>query len=246
MTHIINVQNLTVAYREVPALWDVSFSIQKGSMTAIVGTNGAGKSTLMKTMLNLIQPVRGEITIMGESYDRIKEKYKKIAYVPQREAVDWNFPINCLDVVLMGRYGHIGLLKRPGKKDRDLAMEALKRFGMEYYHDRQIDELSGGQKQRVFLARAYVQDADLLFLDEPFGGVDAKTEQMTLELLQEEKKRGRTILVVTHDLHSLKKYFDMVLLLKTKLIASGQPDEVMTPENLTEAYGGMMHMDLRG
>lgn len=239
---IICVRDLTVAYREIPALWDINFSIPKGKMVAIVGTNGAGKSTLMKTLLHLVKPIRGDIQILGESYDKIKQRYRKIAYVPQRESVDWNFPINCLDVVLMGRYGHIGLMRRPSKEDRNLAMKALERFGMEYYHDRQINELSGGQKQRVFLARAYVQDAEILFLDEPFGGVDAKTEKMTLELLKEEKEKGRTILVVTHDLQSLQEYFDLVILLKTKLVAYGTPKEVMTRKNLTEAYGGIMHM----
>lgn len=167
---IIQVNNLTVVFRDIPALWDVSFELPKGKMTAIVGPNGAGKSTLLRAILGLLKIRTGEIVIAGQSYLKVKNKHELIAYVPQRETVDWDFPINVLDVVMMGRYAHLGWFKRPNQETRQLAMEALKRFEMDGYADRQIGELSGGQKQRVFLARAYVQNAEIYFLDEPFGG----------------------------------------------------------------------------
>ena len=239
---VITVKNLSVVFRDIPALWEVSFDVPRGKLLAIVGPNGAGKSTLLKAILGLVTIKSGNIQIDGEEHTKLKEKYKHFAYVPQRESIDWNFPTSCLDVVTMGRYGHVGWFRRPGQNEKDLAMKALEKFGMEKYANKQIGELSGGQQQRIFLARAYVQDADIYFLDEPFGGIDAKTERLTLDLLQNLRNEGKTIVVVTHDLQSLKEYFDCVLLINTQCVAYGSPEEVLSNNNLKAAYGGTMHM----
>ncbi len=233
LDYIIKVEDMTVAYSVKPVLWDVDLNIPKGILMAIVGPNGAGKSTLIKAMLDLIKPVSGDVLFNGETY---KEHREHIGYVPQSESVDWDFPANVLDVVLMGRYGKLGWFKRPGKKDRELALDALKKVAMEEFADRQISQLSGGQQQRIFLARALVQDADIYFMDEPFKGVDAKTEGAIVELLKELKNRGKTLIVVHHDLQTVEEYFDWVVLLNKQIIKSGPVEEVFTDENINRTY----------
>ncbi|NMA82863.1 MAG: metal ABC transporter ATP-binding protein [Epulopiscium sp.] len=231
--YIIQVEDMTVAYQVKPVLWDIDLDIPKSVLMAIVGPNGAGKSTLIKAMLNLIKPISGSVWFNGKTYE---EERKNIAYVPQSGSVDWDFPADVLDVVLMGRYGLLGWVKRPKAKDKEKAMEALKKVGMLEFADRQISQLSGGQKQRVFLARALVQEADIYFMDEPFQGVDAKTERAIIALLQELRAQGKTLIVVHHDLQTVPEYFDYVTLLNTEIIASGPVSEVFTEENLNKAY----------
>lgn len=233
LDYIIKVEDMTVAYTAKPVLWDVDLDIPRAILMAIVGPNGAGKSTLIKAMLDLIKPVSGSVLFNGKSY---KENRKYIGYVPQSESVDWDFPANVLDVVLMGRYGELGWFKRPGKKDKELAINALERVGMEGLSNRQISQLSGGQKQRIFLARALVQDADIYFMDEPFKGVDAKTEVAIVKLLKELRDRGKTLIVVHHDLQTVKEYFDWVVLLNRQIIKAGPVEEVFTDENLNKTY----------
>ncbi|WEK82097.1 MAG: ABC-type Mn/Zn transport system, ATPase component [Candidatus Phytoplasma pruni] len=229
----ITIKDLTVAYHLKPVLWDIDLDIFPGSIMAIIGPNGAGKSTLLKAILNLIPKVSGEILFNNQKYQKI---YKKIAYVPQRNTVDWNFPINIFEVVLMGRYGSLGWFKRPKKKDKQIALEALKKVEMLNLKDRQISELSGGQQQRVFLARALAQQGDFYLMDEPFQGVDSKTEKAIMLVLKELKNQGKTVLVVHHDLNTVPHYFDYVTLLNVKKINSGPVKEVFTPENLKKTY----------
>ncbi|WP_020156834.1 metal ABC transporter ATP-binding protein [Caldibacillus debilis] len=231
------VRNLTVAYHRKPVLQEVSFSVPEGKLIGIIGPNGAGKSTLLKAILRLVPAASGEVLIYGKLY---KAQRKLIGYVPQRGSVDWDFPTNALDVVLMGRYGHIGWIKRPGKEDVKLALSCLEKVGMENYAHRQINQLSGGQQQRVFLARALAQDATIYFMDEPFAGVDAATEKAIISLLNELKAQGKTVLVVHHDLHTVQEYFDWVLLLNMRVIGHGPTDEVFTVENLQKTYGGRL------
>ncbi|MBY6273939.1 MAG: manganese ABC transporter ATP-binding protein [Caldibacillus debilis] len=231
------VRNLTVAYHRKPVLQEVSFSVPEGKLIGIIGPNGAGKSTLLKAILRLVPAASGEVLIYGKPY---KAQRKLIGYVPQRGSVDWDFPTNALDVVLMGRYGHIGWIKRPGKEDVKLALSCLEKLGMENYAHRQINQLSGGQQQRVFLARALAQDATIYFMDEPFAGVDAATEKAIISLLNELKAQGKTVLVVHHDLHTVQEYFDWVLLLNMRVIGHGPTDEVFTVENLQKTYGGRL------
>lgn len=233
LDYIIKVEDMTVAYAAKPVLWDVDLNVPKAKLMAIVGPNGAGKSTLIKAMLDLVKPISGSVLFNGESY---KEHRTHIGYVPQSGSVDWDFPANVLDVVLMGRYGELGWFKRPGKKDKELALSALEKVGMEKFLDRQISQLSGGQQQRIFLARALVQDADIYFMDEPFKGVDAKTEIAIVELLKELRNRGKTLIVVHHDIQTVKEYFDWVVLLNRQIIAVGPVEEVFTDENLNKTY----------
>lgn len=230
---VVKVEDMTVAYNEKPVLWDIDLNIPKGVLMAIVGPNGAGKSTLIKSMLGLVTPVSGYVLFNGKKYD---EQRKYIGYVPQRGSVDWDFPTTVLDVVLMGRYGHIGWFKRTRKDDRQLALEALEKVDMAAFAKRQISQLSGGQQQRVFLARALVQDADIYFMDEPFQGVDAKTEKAVIAILKELRQRGKTVIVVHHDLQTVAEYFDWVTLLNTQLIASGPVETAFTDDNLRLAY----------
>ncbi len=231
----LEVSDLTVAYNEKPVLWDIDSSVDEGVLMAIVGPNGAGKSTFIKAVLGLVKPAAGSIKIFGKPYADVR---KTVGYVPQRGSVDWDFPTNALDVVTMGRYGHLGWFKRPGKAEKDLAMNALEKLGMADYAERQISRLSGGQQQRVFLARALVQEADLYLMDEPFVGVDAMTERTIINILQELRSQGRTLIVVHHDLQTLKEYFDWAMLLNVRRIALGPVGEVITEENLKRAYGG--------
>lgn len=223
----VNISGLTVAYNRNPVLWDVNLEIPCGCLAAVVGPNGAGKSTMLKAVLGLIKPVSGTIEFPGNV---------KIGYVPQSESVDWDFPTTVLDTVLMGRYAHIGWLRRPGKTDRALAMETLQKVGMAQYHNRQISQLSGGQQQRVFLARALVQQADIYFMDEPFKGVDAQTEKAIVTLLQELRDDGKTVVVVHHDLQTVPQYFDWVTLVNRCVIASGPVSQVFHEKNLRETY----------
>ena len=216
-----------------PVVWDVDLDIKKGKLTAIMGPNGAGKSTLLKAMLNLIPTSSGKISFFGKTY---KEFRKDISYVPQSESVDWDFPTDVLDVVLMGTYGKLGWIKRPGKREKELSLESLKKLGMEDYVERQISDLSGGQQQRVFLARALVQDSEIYFLDEPLKGVDAKTEKEIMKILKELRDNGKTIIIVHHDLRTVEEYFDEVVLLNKFVITSGSVKDVFTEENINKAY----------
>ena len=231
---IIEVHDLTVAYDAKPVLWDIDLEIPKGKLMAVVGPNGAGKTTLIKSMLGLIKPVSGAV-----HFKMLPDKkfHNHIAYVPQSGSVDWDFPATVLDIVMMGRYGHLGWFRRPGKAEKQMAMETLKKVGMEDYASRQISQLSGGQQQRVFLARALVQEADIYFMDEPFKGVDAQTEKSIVALLKELKHQGKTVIVVHHDLQTVPEYFDWVTLINLKVIACGPVEEVFNEENLTAAYG---------
>jgi manganese/zinc/iron transport system ATP- binding protein len=204
---------------------------------AVVGPNGAGKTTLIKAMLDLVPISAGRVLIAGRPYD---EQRRKVAYVPQRGSVDWDFPTTALDVVMMGRYGALGWIKRPGAREKQASMEALEKVGMAAFAHRQISQLSGGQQQRVFLARSLVQDADVYLMDEPFQGVDATTERAIVTLLQELRASGSTVIVVHHDLQTVAEYFDWVTLLNVRRIASGPTAEVFTEPNLRAAYGGRM------
>ena len=231
----IEVDDLTVAYHEKPVLWDIDLVVPTGVLMAIVGPNGAGKTTFLKAAMGLIKPAAGTVLIHGKAY---KEMIKSVAYVPQRSSVDWDFPTNVLDVVLMGRYGHLGWFKRPTKVDRQLAIEACEKVGMADFLDRQINQLSGGQQQRVFLARALVQEAQVYLMDEPFVGVDAATEAVIVDLLKTLRTQGKTVVVVHHDLQTVKDYFDWVFLLNCRKIACGPISDVFTFENLKLTYGG--------
>ncbi|MFC4766612.1 metal ABC transporter ATP-binding protein [Effusibacillus consociatus] len=233
----VSVKNLTIAYHRKPVLQEIDLECPEGKLIGIVGPNGAGKSTLIKGILGLVPTVSGEVEIYGKPY---KTQRKLIGYVPQRESVDWDFPTNAFDVVLMGRYGHIGWFRRPSSLDREIAMNCLEKVGMADFANRQISQLSGGQQQRVFLARALAQDAAIYFMDEPFAGVDAATEKAIISLLNELKTQGKTVLVVHHDLQTVKEYFDWLLMLNVRKVAMGPTEEVFTPENLQTTYGGRL------
>jgi manganese/zinc/iron transport system ATP- binding protein len=238
----IEAESLHVNYGKTAVLWDVSFKIPKGCIVGMLGPNGAGKSTLFKAILGLVKPLSGKIDLLGGSL--VSDVRQKIAYVPQRESIDWDFPITAEEVVLMGRYGRLGLFGRVRKADREAAANALDLVGMLPLAKRQISQLSGGQQQRLFIARALVQDADLFFLDEPFAGVDMGTEKAIMEILRAQRRKGRTILVVHHDLTTVEEYFEWALLLNTRLIACGPLAEVFTKENLTRTIGkGQMLFD---
>ena len=234
-TPAITVTDLTVAYRERPVLWDIDLDVPPGIMMAIVGPNGAGKTTLIKAILGLVKPAAGQVLIHGLPYARQR---RLVGYVPQRGSVDWDFPTTTLDVVTMGRYGALGWFKRPGRRERNQALDALAKVDMTDFTGRQISQLSGGQQQRVFLARALVQDAQVYLMDEPFQGVDARTERAIVVLLQELRADGKTVVVVHHDLQTVPDYFDWVTLLNVRRIASGPVSEVFTDQNLRLAYGG--------
>ncbi len=235
--HPITVEDLTVAYKEEPVLWDVDVNVPDGSLMAIVGPNGAGKSTLIKAILGLVEISAGRILVYGKPYPQQRHL---VGYVPQRGTVDWDFPTNALDIVMMGRYGYLGWFKRPGKAERDKAMHALEQVNMDAFAKRQINQLSGGQQQRVFLARALAQDAQIYLMDEPFQGVDATTERAIIDVLKNLQAQGRTVVVVHHDLETVPEYFDHVLLLNVRAVASGSVDHAFTQQNLRTAYGGRM------
>ena len=236
-TPALEVHDLTVAYDRKPVLWDIDFAVPKGGLVAIIGPNGAGKSTMLKAILGLLPMASGWAKVHG---DLVENQRKIIGYVPQRGSVDWDFPTNALDVVTMGTYGKLGWIKRPGKREKDLAMFCLEQLGMQDYAKRQISQLSGGQQQRVFLARALAQEAQIYFMDEPFVGVDAATETAIITLLRELKAQDKTVLVVHHDLETVADYFDSVVLLNMHLIAAGPTETTFTRENLHKTYGGKL------
>jgi manganese/zinc/iron transport system ATP- binding protein len=233
----LQIADLTVAYHRKPVLWEISLSIPKGSLVGLVGPNGAGKSTLLKAMLDMVPRVSGEIHLEGKP---ICMQRQRIAYVPQRESVDWDFPASVLDVVAMGLYRKIGWLMPVRKQHRQLALKALEQVGIAEFADRQISQLSGGQQQRTFLARALVQDADLFLMDEPFAAVDAATEQSIVAVLRSMQEQGKTILVVHHDLHTVPEYFNYLILLNVRAVAWGPMASTFTPENLRKTYGGRL------
>lgn len=229
---VLSVKNLTVAYDGKPVLENISGEIKKGSLTAIIGPNGAGKTTFLKAIMGLLKPLSGEVTFGFED----KERKTKIAYVPQTGSTDRDFPVTVFDVALMGRYPHLGWFKRPKKKDREIAFEMLKKVGMEKYVHRQIGTLSGGQEQRVFLARALAQQAKLYFLDEPFKGVDAATEKVIVEMLREIREQGGTVVVVHHDLNTVKKYFDSVIMINKTLVCWGDTESCFNEKTVSKTF----------
>lgn len=232
---ILEVHDLTVAYNNKPVLWNADFSIPKGKMIGIVGPNGAGKSTLLKAIMGLVPIASGFSKILN---NQLKNVRNKVAYVPQKESVDWDFPATVLDVIEMGRYGKLSLFKRLRKTDKQIAVEALKKVKMLDFADRHISELSGGQQQRVFIARSLAQEAEIYFMDEPFAGVDMASEKAIIEILYEMKKEGKTIFVVHHDLQSAMDYFDWMVFLNTRIVASGPTEKVFSTETLQKTYGG--------
>lgn len=233
----LSIHDMTVAYHRKPVLWDVDLDIPEGKLVGIIGPNGAGKSTLIKAALDLIPKASGRVLIYGKPY---KKQRQLVGYVPQRESVDWDFPVNALDVVTMGRYGKIGWFKPISKSHKDVAMDALERVGMASYARRQISQLSGGQQQRVFLARALAQDAKVYFMDEPFAGVDVATEKAIVNILHDLRNAGRTVMVVHHDLQTVNQYFDHLVMLNMCIVAAGPTAEVFTEENLQHTYGGRL------
>ena len=243
----IKAEHVTVTYRNGhTALSDASFEIPAGTITALVGVNGAGKSTLFKAIMGFVPAARGEISVMGMSVKSALAK-NMVAYVPQSEDVDWSFPVLVEDVVMMGRYGHMGFLRRPSAVDHAAVTEALDRVRMEAYRHRQIGELSGGQRKRVFLARALAQQGQVILLDEPFTGVDVQTEDAIVALLQAMRDEGRVILVSTHNLGSVPEFCDRTVLVKGTVLASGPTAEVFTHANLEIAFGGVLrHFVLSG
>ncbi len=230
---VIHVEDLTMAYRETPVLWDIDLDIPEHVRCAIVGPNGAGKSTLLRGILGLLKPVSGAVQLWGKPLSAV---HKQIAYVPQRGSVHWDFPTTVFDVVLMGRYAHLGLVRRPGKEDRALAMEALDKMKMADFADRQISELSGGQKQRVFIARALAQDAQLYIMDEPLAGVDETTERIIMDKFVDLQRENRTVIAVHHDLSTLNVYFDYLVVLNRTVKASDYLANLDKEAALARAY----------
>jgi manganese/zinc/iron transport system ATP- binding protein len=236
---ILEIHDLTVSYDQNPVLWNVDLSLPAGKLVGILGPNGAGKSTLIKAIMGLISPTSGYVKVFDKPLNDVRAR---ISYVPQRESVDWNFPASVLDVVMMGTYGKLGLFRRPGKKEHDIAMRSLEQVGMSGFLKRQISELSGGQQQRVFIARALAQEADLYLMDEPFAGVDMSTETAIFQLLQEMTAAGKTVIVVHHDIHSAMNFFDWLIMLNLHLVASGPKELVMNEEMLRKTYGGKLNL----
>jgi manganese/zinc/iron transport system ATP- binding protein len=231
------VRDLTVAWYRKPVIWDVRFDVEPGQLVGVVGPNGAGKSTLLKAIMDLVPKASGRVEVFGQPYRMVRQR---VGYVPQRESVDWDFPVSVLDVVTMGLYGRIGWCMPIRKSHREAARAALDRVGIGDLADRQISQLSGGQQQRTFLARALVQEADLYLMDEPFAAVDASTERAIVEILRELKRVGKTAIVIHHDLHTVSEYFDSVVLLNMRIVASGPVDTAFTRENLEKTYGGRL------
>lgn len=233
----LSIHDLTVAYDRKPVLWDVGFDVPPGSLVGVVGPNGAGKSTLLKAVMDLMPRASGRIEVFGQPYRKTRHR---VGYVPQRESVDWDFPVDALDVVTMGLYRDVGWCLPVRKKHRRRALEALDRVGIADLASRQISQLSGGQQQRTFLARALVQDADLYLMDEPFAAVDAATERAIIDILRDMKQHNKTSVVIHHDLQSVPEYFDYVVLLNMRIVAHGPVSETFTPENLQKTYGGRL------
>lgn len=236
-TAALVVSNLTVLYGNQPALWDVSFALPRGKLVGIIGPNGAGKSTLIKSMLGLVRRQSGNVQLLGGS---VKASLSQVAYVPQRETVDWNFPISVYEVVMMGRYGKLGLFRRPRKRDKAIVHTCLEQVGMQSFARRQIAQLSGGQQQRVFLARSLAQEAALYLMDEPFAGIDIHTENLMFELLKMLTGAGKTVVIVFHNIYQASSYFEWLILLNRRLIACGETQAVFTQKNITETYGGAL------
>lgn len=234
---VVEAHNLTVSYNASPVLWNVDFTLPKGELTGIIGPNGSGKTTLLKSIMGLVSLSSGFVKLFDQSLENVREK---ISYVPQRETVDWDFPASVFEIVLMGRYSKKNILRKLSKEDHKIARESLEKVGMQDFADRQISQLSGGQQQRVFIARALARQAELFLLDEPFTGVDAASEEAILKLLINMKNEGKSIVVVHHDLHTAKAYFDWIVLLNTRLVASGPKEEIFNTELLQEAYGGKL------
>lgn len=234
---VLDVHDVTVAYHRKPVIWDIDLTLDSPRLVGIVGPNGAGKSTLLKAMLGLVPLASGEVNLFGKP---LKSQRHLVGYVPQRETVDWDFPVNVLDVVLMGTYRSLGWIRRPGRKEREWALQCLDRVGLVDLRHRQIGQLSGGQQQRVFLARALAQKASVYFMDEPMAGVDASTEKIIFDALKELRREGKTVLVIHHDLRTVPEYFDHVVLINVRLVASGPTAEVFTPEKLQATYGGRL------
>lgn len=237
MTPALELHDLTVSYAKKPVLYGVDVQVPQGALVGIIGPNGAGKSTMIRAIMGLTPASSGWVQIFGESFEKNRHR---VGYVPQREQVDWDFPVNVMDVVLMGRYGRRGWLRRVTKEDKKIAEESLDKVGMLPFRNRQIANLSGGQQQRVFLARALAQQSDLYLMDEPFAGVDATTERAIVTLLQDLQSQGKTILVVHHDLTTAKEYFDHLLLLNMRLVSFGKTQDVFTVEQLQKTYGGRL------
>lgn len=235
----IEVHNLTVSYQQRPVLWDVDFTLPQGKLIGIVGPNGSGKTTLLKSIMGLVPLSGGFARVFDQPLDEVRSQ---VSYVPQRESVDWDFPARVRDVVLMGRYRPQNLFRRLSVADREVAEWALKQVRMEEFSERQISQLSGGQQQRVFIARSLAQQASLYLMDEPFAGVDAASEKAILDLLLELREKGKTLLIVHHDLNTVRQYFDWVVLMNTRLVAAGPVEEVFTEEHLQAAYGGQLNV----
>ncbi|MEM1227488.1 MAG: ABC transporter ATP-binding protein [Planctomycetota bacterium] len=233
----LSVDDLTVAYHRKPVIWDIEFQIPQGKLVGVVGPNGAGKSTLLKAIMDLIPSVSGRVEVFGQPYAKSRHR---VGYVPQRESVDWDFPVDALEVVTMGLYRQIGWLRPVRPRHREQAYEALARVGIADLANRQISQLSGGQQQRTFLARALVQNADLYLMDEPLAAVDASTEATIIDLLRQMRADGKTAIVIHHDLQSVPDYFDHVVLLNMRVVATGPTAEVFTSENLQKTYGGRL------
>ena len=230
----LQVNQLTVNYDKTPVLWDVSLTIPQGVLVGIIGPNGAGKSTFLKAALGLVTPLSGKVEFFGQSLKKVRQR---VAYVPQRESVDWDFPITVKDLVLMGRYGRLGLFRRPRAADWEAVNHYLELVGLTKYATRQISQLSGGQQQRAFLARALLQEADIYLMDEPFTGIDLATETMMMQLLKQLRTQGKTVFVVHHDLNTMEHYFDWAIMLNTRLVSCGKVSEAFTAETLNSTYG---------
>lgn len=239
MNPAISIKDLHVSYYGNEAVKGVSLSVAPGNLVGIIGPNGAGKSTFLKAMLNLIPSDKGEVKVLGKN---LREVRKQIAYVPQRNDIDWDFPITVLDVVLIGTYPHLKLFRRPKKEEKEWALQCLQRVGMQEFSKRQIGELSGGQQQRVFLARALAQKAELFFLDEPFVGVDVSSEETIVQILKDLCRQGKTVIVVHHDLSKANDYFHQLILLNKELIGFGSVAEVFKPEVIEKAYNGQFSL----
>lgn len=234
---VLEIHDLTVTYSKKPVLWGVDLTLPKGALVGVIGPNGAGKSTLIKAIMEIVPLSSGWVEILQKP---IKEVRNRVSYVPQKESVDWDFPASVRDVVVMGRYAELGLFRRPRKADYEAADFALAQVNMQQFADRQISQLSGGQQQRVFLARALAQNAEIYFMDEPFAGVDAATEKAIIGILQTMSEEGKTVIVVHHDLQTVTQYFDWVVQLNTRLVASGPIDQAFTQDLLQETYGGKL------
>jgi manganese/zinc/iron transport system ATP- binding protein len=233
----VEVHDLTVSYQKKPVLWSVDFTLPVGNIVGIIGPNGAGKSTLLKAIMGVLPIASGEVKLFGQP---IKYVRKRVSYVPQRESVDWDFPASVKEVVVMGRYPKLRFFQRPSKQDYAIARNCLAQVELLDFENRQIGQLSGGQQQRVFLARALAQEAEIYFMDEPFAGVDMATEATIIKLLKQMRSEGKTIVVVHHDLQTAYDYFDWLLFINQRLVASGPKEKVFTPELLQATYGGKL------